>query len=48
MAGTTVRIGNFECGQSQDLVWMLGPCVIESHDFTLWIADELAEIAWPT
>ena len=40
-----VKIGNFECGAGHPLVWMLGPCVIESHDFTLRIADQLAALA---
>jgi 2-dehydro-3-deoxyphosphooctonate aldolase (KDO 8-P synthase) len=33
------------CGQGQPLLWILGPCVIESHDLTLSIADALAELA---
>jgi 2-dehydro-3-deoxyphosphooctonate aldolase (KDO 8-P synthase) len=40
-----VRIGNIACGTGQPLFWILGPCVIESHDLTLWIADRLAELA---
>jgi len=38
-----VRIGNHLCGQRQPLLWIAGPCVIESHDLTLSIADKLAE-----
>ena len=41
----TVRIGNLECGPGQPLLWIAGPCVIESHDLTLAIADELAGVA---
>jgi 2-dehydro-3-deoxyphosphooctonate aldolase (KDO 8-P synthase) len=41
----TVRIGNLECGTGRPLMWILGPCVIESHDLTLHIADVLAEMA---
>jgi 2-dehydro-3-deoxyphosphooctonate aldolase (KDO 8-P synthase) len=41
----TVRIGNVVCGPGQPLLWIAGPCVIESHDLTLAIADELAAIA---
>src|ERR1043165_2966719 len=37
-----VSIGNIVCGQSHPLVWIAGPCVIESHDLTLWIAERLA------
>ncbi len=40
-----VRIGNLECGPGRPLMWILGPCVIESHDLTLHIADVLAELA---
>jgi 2-dehydro-3-deoxyphosphooctonate aldolase (KDO 8-P synthase) len=40
----TVRIGNLECGPGRPLLWILGPCVIESHDLTLHIADVLAEL----
>lgn len=41
----TVQIGNIICGQDQPLAWIAGPCVIESHDLTLWIAERLAEIS---
>jgi 2-dehydro-3-deoxyphosphooctonate aldolase (KDO 8-P synthase) len=40
-----VSIGKVQCGPGKPLVWIAGPCVIESHDFTLWMADQLAEIA---
>ncbi len=40
-----VRIGPLECGGGRPLLWMLGPCVIESHDLTLRIAETLAEMA---
>jgi 2-dehydro-3-deoxyphosphooctonate aldolase (KDO 8-P synthase) len=30
------------CGPGRPLMWILGPCVIESHDLTLRIADTLA------
>jgi 2-dehydro-3-deoxyphosphooctonate aldolase (KDO 8-P synthase) len=41
----TVRIGNLTCGAGQPLLWIAGPCVIESHDLTLWIAEQLAAVA---
>lgn len=41
----TVTIGNVVCGTGKPLVWIAGPCVIETHDLTLWIADRLAEMA---
>ncbi len=40
-----VRIGNYACGSGHPLLWIAGPCVIESHDFTLEIADALKGIA---
>jgi len=33
------------CGPEQPLIWVLGPCVIESHELTLHIADQLAALA---
>jgi 2-dehydro-3-deoxyphosphooctonate aldolase (KDO 8-P synthase) len=40
-----VAIGNVSCGPGQPLLWIAGPCVIESHDLTLRIADHLAAMA---
>jgi len=46
MAGATpVQIGNVRCGAGEPLVWIAGPCVIETHDLTLWVAERLAEMA---
>src|SRR5438270_12295948 len=45
MPANPVQIGNIVCGQSYPLVWIAGPCVIESHDLTLWIAEQLAAMA---
>ena len=42
---TTVNIGNIACGSGQPLMWIAGPCVIESHDLTLDIAEKLKELA---
>jgi 2-dehydro-3-deoxyphosphooctonate aldolase (KDO 8-P synthase) len=41
----TVSVGNVVCGDGQPLLWIAGPCVIESHELTLWIAERLAEMA---
>ncbi len=41
----SVKVGPLECGSGRPLLWILGPCVIESHDLTLRIADVLAELA---
>ena len=40
-----VAIGSLACGPGNPLLWILGPCVIESHDLTLRIADTLREVA---
>lgn len=40
----SVDIGSVVCGPGRPLVWILGPCVIESHDLTLRIADTLREL----
>ncbi len=40
-----VQIGNVWCGPGRPLLWILGPCVIESHELTVRIAEALAEMA---
>lgn len=40
-----VEIGKVVCGPGSPLVWIAGPCVIESHDLTMRIADTLKEMA---
>lgn len=40
-----VAIGGLHCGQDRPLLWIAGPCVIESHDLTLAIADRLRQLA---
>lgn len=40
----TVPIGRWKCGPGQPLLFICGPCVIESHEFTLRVADELAAL----
>jgi 2-dehydro-3-deoxyphosphooctonate aldolase (KDO 8-P synthase) len=40
-----VRIGNVVCGPGRPLTWIAGPCVIESHELTLSIAEEVAALA---
>ena len=40
-----VSIGNISCGSGHRLMWIAGPCVIESHDGCLAIADRLAQMA---
>lgn len=42
----TVRVADrAACGPGLPLMWILGPCVIESHELTLSIAATLAELA---
>ncbi len=43
----SVQVGDAVCGPGRPLLWILGPCAIESHDLTLRIADTLAELAAP-
>jgi 2-dehydro-3-deoxyphosphooctonate aldolase (KDO 8-P synthase) len=38
----TVAVGPHVCGAGRPLMFIAGPCVIESHDLTLQIADALA------
>jgi 2-dehydro-3-deoxyphosphooctonate aldolase (KDO 8-P synthase) len=46
MAGAhPVAVGNVQCGPGRPLTWIAGPCVIESHDLTLQIADTLRQLA---
>ncbi len=39
-----ITVGGQRCGPNEPLLWILGPCVIESHDLTLRIAETLAEL----
>ncbi len=39
-----VTIGPYTVGAGSPLLWILGPCVIESHDLTMRIADTLAAL----
>ncbi|TWU12788.1 2-dehydro-3-deoxyphosphooctonate aldolase [Symmachiella macrocystis] len=45
MPENPVTIGNYTCGGDNPLVFIAGPCVIESEESTLAIAVRLAEIA---
>lgn len=40
-----VRVGDIACGSGQPLMLIAGPCVIESRDLTLSIAERLQAIA---
>ncbi|HEV3080495.1 MAG TPA: 3-deoxy-8-phosphooctulonate synthase [Gemmataceae bacterium] len=43
--GRTVSIGNIVCGSGHPLLWIAGPCVIETHELTMRIADRLRDMA---
>lgn len=45
MPQNPVSIGNIPCGTSQPLVFIAGPCVIESEELVLTTAHQLAEMA---
>jgi 2-dehydro-3-deoxyphosphooctonate aldolase (KDO 8-P synthase) len=38
---TPVQVGSYAVGGGNPLLWICGPCVIESHDLTLRIAETL-------
>src|ERR1700730_3165506 len=38
-------VGQLTCGGEQPLLWIAGPCVIESHELTLQIAERLRQLA---
>lgn len=42
---TSVNVGGVRFGPGEPLAWILGPCVIESRDLTLRIAEQLRGLA---
>ena len=44
MSGNLVTIGNYKVGDGQPLLFILGPCVMESESLVLKIADRLVEL----
>jgi 2-dehydro-3-deoxyphosphooctonate aldolase (KDO 8-P synthase) len=44
-ASRSVAVGPYTVGAGNPLLWICGPCVIESHDLTLSIADTLRALA---
>jgi 2-dehydro-3-deoxyphosphooctonate aldolase (KDO 8-P synthase) len=44
-AAREVTIGPVVCGPGRPLAWIAGPCVIESHELTLYIAETLRALA---
>lgn len=45
MPNNPVTVGSAECGQRQPLLFIAGPCVIESEELVLRVAGTLAELA---
>ena len=45
MPNYPARIGPYQCGRDQPLLWIAGPCVLESRDLALEIAEELQRVA---
>ena len=40
-----VKVGQWEVGPQKPLLWILGPCVIESRELVLSVADKILEIS---
>jgi len=40
-----VKVGKLEVGSGKPLLWILGPCVMESVDFTLMMAEKIKSLA---
>lgn len=45
MPNYPARIGPYLCGSGEPLLWIAGPCVLESRPLALEIAEELARVA---
>ena len=46
MPGTRmVQICDYTCGEQQPLLWIAGPCVIESYDLTMQVAERLRTLS---
>lgn len=45
MTENPVPIGQYRCGRGLPLLFIAGPCVIESEELVLRVADHLAEVA---
>lgn len=45
MPNYPAEIGPYRCGRDQPLLWIAGPCVLESESLALTIAEELQRVA---
>lgn len=44
-SASSVQVGPYACGPGSPLLFIAGPCVIESHELTMQVAETLAELA---
>lgn len=44
MPANPVRVGSYECGTGRPLLFIAGPCVIESEELVMQVADRLVEL----
>ena len=45
MTNYPAKVGPYQCGQAEPLLWIAGPCVLETESLALEIATELKRIA---
>ena len=45
MPENPVKVGNYHCGNNEPLLFIAGPCVIESEELVLDVSQRLAEMA---
>ena len=45
MANNPVQVGQWKCGRGLPLLFIAGPCVIESEELVLEVASRLTEIS---
>ncbi|MCH7989902.1 MAG: 3-deoxy-8-phosphooctulonate synthase, partial [Planctomycetes bacterium] len=45
MPANPISVGDYECGREQPLLFIAGPCVIESEQLILEVGNRLAEIS---
>lgn len=45
MPNYPAQVGPYQCGSDQPLLWIAGPCVLETREMALEIAEELQRVA---
>lgn len=48
MPAQPVTVGRWKCGQNQPLLFIAGPCVLESEELALQVAERLAQLSEET